>query len=827
MIIPRREFLRLFGLAAGATGMAGCDRVWFVPDRLVDLALRGPGLESEVQTVCGLCDGGCGLTVRLVDGLPVGLKGNPQHPLNRGGLCPVGQTGLDVLYAPNRIQGPLQRTDDGIHVPITWDEAFGTISDRIAGLRAAGGNSRIAFLSAEPGQIQDDLFRYFMRALGSPHYSQPMDPAALAYRLTQGLDHAPGFDLGRADLVLSFGQDLYEEGPTPIHAISAMIGSRPDGEQADLIHVGTRLSPSASKARVRVAVRPGTHGAFALGVAQVLVREGRYDGRFVADHTFGFEDFSEGLGVRRMGFRRQLFERYYPDRVAQVCGCDASQIIQVARRFGEASSPLAMIGGEAVHESNATWNAWAVHALNALSGAFNRPGGVVLPPRIPLTPMPILPAGPRPTPGQSLFPEGAEALLGRSDPIEALATGVLAETHPIELLFVVGWNPVFESPAGESLREALNRIPTVVVLSPFLDDTAEQADFVLPTPVFLESWQCVPTPATVPFSTLGIGSPVVDPIYDTRHSGDVVLELGRRSDPGSSAFSDWPSYEAFIQYRLEGLTVAGQGSVFKGSLEEAWVGFLEDRGWRFTEDMDFEALWSDLVLHGGWWNPTVRNAAWSQIFRTPSGKFEFWSQTLEEGLRGLGGNDAESGSGVEAALQRGIDILQIGAQADEACFPHHEDPLSSGDGELRLMTFRPITSRGRSGVASAMLLEMFGHTHFTGWGSWAEIAPETAHELGLGDGDIVEFETEATTARVVLRLQPGGMPGVVHIPVGLGHRGRVGPAGDVGTNPIKLLTPIHDPLTGALALNGARGRMRLLRRRPHGQPAPTHEGRAS
>ena len=827
MIIPRREFLRMLGLAAGATGMAGCDQFWSVPDRLVDLALRGPGLESELQTVCGLCEGGCGLTVRLVDGFPVGLKGNPQHPLNRGGLCPVGQTGLDVLYAPNRIKGPLQRIDDGSHVATTWDETLTTISDRITSLRATGGSSRIAFLNAEPGQVLDDLFRHFVGALGSPNYSRPMDPTALAYRLTQGLDQAPGFDLGGADLVLSFGQDLFEEGPTPIHAISAMIGSRPDGEQADLIHVGTRLSPSASKARLRVAVRPGTHGAFALGVAQVLVREGRYDRQFVADHTFGFEDPPDDRGVRRMGFRSQLFERYYPDRVAQICGCTASQIVEVARRFGAASAPLAMIGGEAVNESNATWNAIAVHALNALSGAFNRPGGVVLPPQIPLTPMPSLPVGERPLPGSSLFPEGAEAQLGGHDPIEALADGVLNGTHPIDLLFVSGWNPVFESPAGGRLREALSRIPTVVVFTPFLDETAELADFVMPTSVFLESWQCATTPATVPFGTLGIGSPVVDPLYDTRHPGEIVLELGRRSDPGSAAFSSWPSYEAFIRFRLEGLTVAGQGSVFKGSLEEAWVGFLEDRGWRFMEHTDFETLWSDLVLHGGWWNPAVPNSAWSQIFRTPSGRFEFWSQTLEESLRGLGGSDVGSGSGAEEALQRGMDALQIGAQVDEVCFPHHEDPLSLGDGELRLMTFRPMTSRGRVGVASAMLLEMFGHTHFTGWDSWAELSPETAHELGFGDGDIVEFETEATSARVVLRLQPGGMPGVVHIPIGLGHRSRIGPAGDVGSNPIELLTPIHDPLTGALALNGARGRLRLLRRRPHGEPVPTHEGRES
>ncbi|MDP2956483.1 MAG: molybdopterin-dependent oxidoreductase [Longimicrobiales bacterium] len=793
----------------------------------MDLALRGPGLESHLQSVCGLCEGGCGLTVRLVDGLPVGLKGNVQHPLNRGGLCPVGKTGLDVLYAPNRVQGPLRRADGGGRSPISWDEALTTIGEQLASIRASGGGRRIVFLNGEPGQVLDDLLRHFMAALGSPNYAQPLDPTAVAYGLTQGLDRAPGFDLGRADLVLSFGQDVFEEGPTPIHAISAMIGSRPDGEQADLIHVGTRLSPSASKARLRVAIRPGTHGAFALGVAQVLVREGRYDSRFVADHTFGFEDPPDDRGVRRMGFRRQLFERYYPDRVAQICGCTPSQIIEVARRFGEASSPLAMIGGEAVKESNATWNTMAVHSLNALSGAFNRPGGVVLPPQIPLATMPTLPGGP-PNAADSLFAGGLGARLGGRDPIEALADGVLDGTHPVDVLFVLGWNPILDSPAKERLADALSRIPMVVALTPFLDETAALADLVLPTNVPLESWHCATTPATVPFGILGVGSPVVDPLFDTRHPGDVFIELGQRVDPGSSAFSAWPDFEAFIRYRLEGLALAGQGSVFKGSLEEAWVGFLEDRGWRFTEGMDFETLWGDLVLHGGWWNPTIRDAAWSQTFRTPSGKFEFWSQTLERDLSALGGGSAAgSGSGAEEALQRGIDVLQIGAQADEVCFPHHEAPLEAGEGDFRLVTFRPITARGGLGVTSAMLMEMFGHTQYSGWETWAEISPETAGELGLNDGDIIEFRTEGAAAQVVLRLQPGGMPGVVYIPIGLGRHGDIGPAGGVGFNPVELLTPMHDPLSGALVLNGARGQLRLVSRRPHGGPAPLPEGRAS
>lgn len=823
MDIPRREFLRLLGLAAGTAGIGGCDRIWSVPDRLVQLALRGPGLESEAQTVCGLCEGACGLTVRLVDGLPVGLKGNPQHPLSRGGLCPVGKAGLDVLYAPGRIRGPLRRDEQGRHVPTTWEEALGVLSERISLLRASGEAHKVAFLNGEPGLLLDELFRFFMGALGSPNYAKPLDPSSLAYHLTQGLDEAPGFDLAEADCVLSFGQALFEEGPAPIHAISATIGSRADGERAELIHIGSRLSPSACKAGFRVQVNPGTHGAFALGVAQVLVREGRYDEEFVSEHTYGFEDgFGEG-GESRIGFRRHLVERYYPDRVSQLCGCAPSQIIEVARRFAEAESPLALVGGEAVQESNATWNVMAVHALNALSGNFNRPGGVVAPSRIPLSPMPSLPSETSRREG-SPPDRGGEGGIGPSDPLRALVSGIKDGSRPIEILLMAGWDPVFANPGGQDLRDALGQIPTVVALTPFLDETALLADLVLPTSLFLESWQCATSPVSVPYGTLGLGRPVVAPLFDTRHPGEVVLELGRRLNPDSPGFSTWSGYESFLQHRLEGIALAGQGSVFKGKLEEAWVEYLEERGWRFTDQPDFESFWNDLVRHGGWWNPTLPVVAWPELFPTPSGRFEFWSLALERALRVAGERDAGGGQEAEGALARGMGAFGIRAEQDEACFPHHEDPLTEGEGELKLMIFRPITSRGRFGVASAMVLEMFGHTHGSGWETWAEMDTGTAEEMGLGDGDIVELETDAGGATVVLRVQPGGGHRILHVPLGLGQSGPVGPSKVAGANPLALLPPIRDPLSGAYALNGALGRVRLVRRRPHGEPAPYHEG---
>ena len=163
---------------------------------------------------------------------------------------------------------------------------------------------------------------------------------------------------------------------------------------------------------------------------------------------------------------------------------------------------------------------------------------------------------------------------------------------------------------------------------------------------------------------------------------------------------------------------------------------------------------------------------------------------------------------------------------DEACFPHHESVPQVGDGEVRLMTFRPLTARGSLGVSSAMLLEMFGHTQLSGWETWVEVPPETAHELGLEDGDIVRLESETGRMELVVRLQPGGVEGVVHVPLGLGHASQVGPSAGIGTNPVPLLSGIRDPVSGVLSMNGAPGRIRLLRRRPHGGPAPSNGAHA-
>jgi len=820
--IARRSFLQLLGTAAGAASLDGCRPG--PPRSRVDLALRGPGLESEAQTVCGLCESACGITVRLVDGQPVGLKGNTRSPLNRGGLCPVGLAGLEVLYSADRLRGPLRRAPDGGFEEVSWDEALGEIASRLAELAAGGNGDRLAVVNGDGGQFLDDLTRRFARAMGSPNFARMEGQGSLSYGLMQGIDTVPGFDISSSDLVLTFGFDVYEEGPAPIHAIAAMVGSRPTEQRTALIHVGTRMSPSASKAEERVSIQPGTHAALALGLAHVMVRERIYDETFVKEHTFGFEDWTDESGRSRLGFRRLLLERYYPDRVAQLCGCDPATVLRIARRFAGAEAPLAICGGEAVEGSNATWTAMAVHALNALSGAFDRPGGVVLP-----SPIPVAPLQPVPAPSADERPavfaaEAGPAGLG-ADPVAALSAAILDQSHPIDVLVIQGCNPVFSSPAGERLRQALEQIPLVVAFAPIHDETTSAADFVLPTHVPLESWQGFTTPPTVGFSTVALSKPVVEPLGDTRHAGDVLLDLARRVGPPLSDAFPWEGYADYLRYRMEGVAVSGQGSVVSGSFEESWVHFLEERGWRFLEGGDPATFWDDLTREAGWWNQVRTTGDWARLFRTPSGRFEFFSRALERQLRKLGAKEGgDTSSSEEESLRKGVAALGLQAEGDEACLPHYEAPRCEGDGELTLVPFRPLTARGRLGVISPMVMEMFGYSVLSGWHTWVELAPETAGELGLNDGDRVAVQSDRSEIEAVVKVQHGNVPGVAHIPLGLGHRAVAGTVDGIGANPVDLLLSVADTLAGRLALTSTRVKLRLIERRPHGGPAPVYEG---
>ncbi|MFQ5804680.1 MAG: molybdopterin-dependent oxidoreductase, partial [Candidatus Methylomirabilales bacterium] len=282
MELDRRDFLKLSAGAFAGLALSGCALKKLI-EAEQPVSLWPPGPETWIASVCQQCPGGCGINVRVIDGRAIKIEGLPFHPINRGTLCAVGHTGLQVLYDPDRIKGPMRRVGgrgSSKWQSLSWDEAIQMVAARLAEIRGRDESHTVAILAGRPRGIMDLLLARFLEAYGSPNYIRnSCDGTNKAILLTQGIDTQVTYDLEQSNFILSFGYSLVETGWAPVLAqrtYGYLRQERP-GAKAKIVQVEPRLSVTAAKADEWVPIKPGTDGALALGIAHVIIREGLYD----------------------------------------------------------------------------------------------------------------------------------------------------------------------------------------------------------------------------------------------------------------------------------------------------------------------------------------------------------------------------------------------------------------------------------------------------------------------------------------------------------------------------------------------------------------------
>jgi len=797
MDINRRDFLTAIGIAGGGTALAFGPR----GGQKIFRALWGQdwvevptGLERRVNSICQQCPGGCGITVRLVGNRAVKIDGNPLYPINRGGLCPKGQAGLQSLYGPDRIRGPLKRTGArgaGRWEPISWEEAIKTVRERLGELKRQGRPYSLAIMAGETRGLMRVLLERFLMAFGSPNYipvSHNLEVGPVdAFYLMQGLREGLVYDFEEASYILSFGCDLLQSywSPVQIHRAFGQL-RRERGRRAHLIQIESRLSITASKADEWVPIRPGTEGALALAIAHHIIREGLYDEEFIKNRTFGFEDWVDGAQVKHQGFKDLVLKEYPPGIVSQITGVPVNDIIRLAREFAT-NRPAIAIGQRTDIASQ-----MAIHALNALVGSIDRPGGILCAREIP------------PPKLEEIEPaEGAQVThIARPAAAEYPLADYLLETfqdrllkgepYKLEVLFLYQTNPVFYSIDPEVLTRALINIPFIVSFSPFMDETSQLADLILPDHTYLEKWQDDPIYNLKGYPIIGLRKPVVDPIYNTRHTGDVLIQLAQSLGGSLGQAFPWKDFQECLYDYFQGLFEQGRGDLIGQEFEEAWVKLLARGGWRAPTYQTMEEFWQGLQERGGWWDPIYYFGEEGRIFQTPSKKFEFFSQILLERLSHL--KDGE------------LKALGIKGREDKLFLPHWTPAREEKEGEYPfiLNLYQPLVLAGLPDPNQPFLLDITATASAESWESWVEINPEVAKELGLSYGDAVWVESSRGRERFRVRITEGAMPEVVNIPLGLGHKAYGRWVKDIGKNPLRLLNKHLDPLTGRPSLNTTR-----------------------
>ncbi len=818
--ISRRKFLKVTGLTMGGltAGPLLFSELMAVPGELLSKVSNGPGVETWINTVCRQCPGGCGISVRRIDNIPVYIKGNPIFPVNRGGVCPMAHSSLEVLFNPDRIMNPLKQVGTkGLDnwKSESWDTVLNALIQRLKELIKNNQAYKIALLNGDDSPLMRSLCEHFMNGMRSPNYFEDdtLSINSIASRLSQNINEQPVYDLANSRYILNFGSNFLEEGNSPVYYQQLIGRFRSKDKQSDiqLVHIDSRINLTGSNSDQWIPIRPGTYGALALGIAYVLIANNLYDQEYIAD-TVGFKPFKDDEGREHIGFESLIRANYYPEKVSQITGVPMDTILQLGKEFGIYQPSVAISDDTARFATNGGFTQWAIYCLNALVGNIQKEGGVFFPPKLPHFDLPetIKPLGQKKSPPVPVVGSSAsvQSFFGKTS-IDQFAEEV--NTSPpglIDTLIIIDSNPVFHSRNKERFIQALNKIENVVYLGTFLDETARQCDIVLPDHSYLEKIDLHgPIPGII-FSHLGLQQPVIEPVFNTRHTGDVLIEIGRAA-MGKGLFP-WRNYQDLVRDRLESIYNSGEGAIFSESSVKEWIGYLKQRGWKFQQYETFSAFQELFTRNGGWWNPVDPVRSMKAIFQTESNRFEFYSSVLKAMIKNK--STGPNGEYSQERQERFLSDWYIATRGDSLNFPHYEPPFTRSTPEdypLVLTVSQLLTNRNGKGASQPSMLEILGIQVGKYWDSWVEINPKTAEVYGIKEHDQVLVESENGRIHVGVRIFQGIHPEVIHLQLGMGHTSYGCYGTNIGANATEIIEDNFDTLTRVPALNGTCVRISL------------------
>jgi anaerobic selenocysteine-containing dehydrogenase len=547
MKLSRRCFLSL--VAGGAAGTALSPLPWKLTDDSSIWSQNWPwtpvppdGEGTYTLSTCTLCPGGCGISVRKIDDRAIKIEGAKGHPLNDGGICILGLSGLQMLYGPTRVQSPLKRVGErgqGQWKAISWEQAIGEVAEKLGEIRGRGNPQSVACIAAKDTGTVGRLLRRFMSVYGSPNFFRMPsveDAYEAAIFMTQGAVGSAGADLKNADFILSFGSALLDGYGSPVRVFRA--NSHLKEINGTLVQVEPRLSNTAAKADKWLAVKPGSEAALALAMAHVIISHNAMNPAFIGHQMEGFDAFA-----------RMVQEKYTPEAAAKKTGLSVEVIKEWALKFAAARKPIALYGKGKGQVPGSLKEALAVHALNALVGNINTKGGIWALPAYDYINWPdietdgIAAAGLQ-TPrldgaGTDKFPHA-----------RYLAHRITDAAGGIEALLVAESNPCYSLPDTQAVKAAFEKIPFVVSFSSFMDETAMMADLILPNHTYLERYEDVPVTAGVSQPTVGLCRPVVAPLCNTRHLGDSILQIAKALEGTVAGAFPWEDYEHCLKLTL-------------------------------------------------------------------------------------------------------------------------------------------------------------------------------------------------------------------------------------------------------------------------------------
>ncbi len=504
--------------------------------------------ERWVRTTCGYCSVGCGMQIGVRGNQAVAVRGDEDHPVNRGKLCPKGLSEHHTLAAAGRALHPLLRKHGKLQ-RVTWDAAMQTMAARLRDVQKKYGAQSVGVLST--GQMVTEEFytlgKLVQLGLGTRNYDGNttlcMSTAVAGYKRSFGSDGPPGCydDLEQAEVLFLIGANIAENHPILCQRLEAR-------RSGTVIVADPRVTKTAMMADLFLPVQPRSDLALLNGLAHLLIENNWIDHNYIERHTQGFDAL------------RAHVAQYTPTRVAEITGLPVAQLQKTARLLGTARSACIAWTMGVNHSSKGTETVNAINNLALLTGNVGRAGSSPFSITGQCNAMGTRESGfTSGLPGYRKFESETDraemaALWGidaaRIPTARGLAYPDIVEAmvrKEIRALWIVATNPIVSFPNLDVLLQGLNNLEFLVVQDGFHPTpTTTLAHMVLPAAIWGEK------EGTYTNSERRVSkvNRAVTPPAEARTDFDIFLNLARELGCAEELFPGWSTpQDAFNEWK--------------------------------------------------------------------------------------------------------------------------------------------------------------------------------------------------------------------------------------------------------------------------------------
>jgi len=557
--------------------------------------------------LCGICPAGCWVEVGLENNKVVDIRVDSSHTL--GMMCRRGKHAPEIVHSKYRLKYPLRRVGSKGSYDferISWDEAYEAIIENLTKIKEESGPEAVAIYTGRGAQELSlcDLFQpkgvivssasNILFPFGSPNTT---GVGALCYvslhmiapHVTMGRMQINMFaDIENAEMVVVWGTNPATDSP-PADMQRLEIAAK---RGADIVIIDPRRTETVTLTNAQwVPIRPGTDGALALSMIEVMLEEDLYDEDFAEDWCHGFDEL------------KAYVQHFRPEVAQNITRIPADTIRDLARRIYKASGASLLMYTGLEYSNSGVQSARGILVLFALAGQLDISGGIGL--TMLNSEFPINRSCNLESPnldsaiGCREFPIYSN-YRGESHAIALVDSVLKGQPYKIRALIVDGASLLTSWPQTPIWRDVLSELDFLTCIDRQLTADAAYADIILPATTMFENYS---------YMTYGpifrLRERIIEPIGEARNDYLIMAELARH---------------------------LGYGHLFPQSEEEMIRFALKGSGYTL-EDVKAAGGWvripTTMMEYKKWQKGGLRKDG-KPGFETPTGRFEIWSTILEE-----------------------------------------------------------------------------------------------------------------------------------------------------------------------------------------------------